>query len=88
MKKLLLLTLLLAAQRSWAMEKTDMVLIIKSQSKLVRLKNDTRPKNGFGHRAPITQQFNWTDGCIAVTDQEMDQIWQAVDVETPTGIRP
>ncbi len=45
-------------------------------------------KNGMGHLAPITQQMNWTDGCVAVTDAEMDLIWQAVDVGTPIDIRP
>jgi murein L,D-transpeptidase YafK len=45
-------------------------------------------KNGLGHLAPITQQMNWTDGCIAVTNEEMDVIWQAVDVGTPIDIRP
>jgi L,D-peptidoglycan transpeptidase YkuD (ErfK/YbiS/YcfS/YnhG family) len=34
------------------------------------------------------QRFNWTDGCIAVTDQEMEEIWQAVDVGTPIEIVP
>ena len=23
----------------------------------------------------VTQRFNWTDGCIAVTNAEMDEIW-------------
>ncbi len=31
-------------------------------------------KNGFGHLAAITQQRDWTDGCIAVTNDEMDEI--------------
>ncbi len=45
-------------------------------------------KNGYGHLAPVTQRYNWTDGCIAVTDAEMEEIWQAVDVGTPIEIRP
>lgn len=45
-------------------------------------------KNGYGHLAHITQRFNWTDGCIAVTNEEMDRIWQAVDVGTPIEIKP
>lgn len=32
--------------------------------------------------------FNWTSGCIAVTDQEIDEIWQRVEVGTPIEIRP
>lgn len=31
---------------------------------------------------------DWTDGCIAVTDQEMDEIWQLVGVGTPIEIKP
>jgi murein L,D-transpeptidase YafK len=34
------------------------------------------------------QQFNWTDGCIAVTNAEMDEIWSLVEVGTPIEIRP
>lgn len=45
-------------------------------------------KNGFGHLSTITQRSNWTDGCIAVTDEEMDEIWKAVDVGTPIEIKP
>lgn len=45
-------------------------------------------KNGFGWLGPITQWFNWTDGCIAVTDSEMDEIWQWVEVGTPIDILP
>ena len=45
-------------------------------------------KNGFGWLAPLVQRFNWTEGCIAVSDQDMDIIWQAVDVGTPIEILP
>lgn len=31
---------------------------------------------------------DWTDGCIAVTNAEMREIWDAVDVGTPIEIRP
>ena len=31
---------------------------------------------------------DWTDGCIAVTDEEMDEIWEAVPVGTPIEIQP
>lgn len=34
------------------------------------------------------QLFNWTDGCIAVSNQHMDEIWQLVTVGTPIEIRP
>lgn len=32
--------------------------------------------------------FNWTNGCIAVTDREIEEIWQRVEVGTPIEIRP
>lgn len=31
---------------------------------------------------------DWTDGCIAVTNEEMREIWRLVDVGTPVTIRP
>jgi len=32
--------------------------------------------------------YDWTDGCIAVTDREMDEIWNVVADGTPIEIRP
>lgn len=34
------------------------------------------------------QNYNWTDGCIAVTNTEMDELWQAIDAGTPIEIWP
>jgi L,D-peptidoglycan transpeptidase YkuD (ErfK/YbiS/YcfS/YnhG family) len=31
---------------------------------------------------------DWTDGCIAVTDAEMDEIWMLVKDGTPIEIWP
>jgi murein L,D-transpeptidase YafK len=31
---------------------------------------------------------DWTDGCIAVTNEEMDEIWTLVRVGTPIEIKP
>lgn len=45
-------------------------------------------KNGFGWFGFITQSFNWTDGCIAVKNFEMDEIWTSVNVGTPIIIEP
>lgn len=45
-------------------------------------------KNGFGWFAWITQNFNWTDGCIAVSNSAMDEIWEAVSIGTPIEIKP
>ena len=33
-------------------------------------------------------KFDWTDGCIAVTNREMDRIWARVDAGTPIEIFP
>lgn len=38
---------------------------------------------GRGHLAK-----DWTDGCIAVTDEEIEQIWTLVADGTPVEIRP
>ncbi|HEY7774989.1 MAG TPA: L,D-transpeptidase family protein [Kineobactrum sp.] len=47
------------------------------------------------HGQPATEQslvgvqlFNWTDGCIAVTNEQMDEIWELVPLGTPIEIRP
>lgn len=45
-------------------------------------------KNGFGWLAWASQWFNWTDGCIAVTNSEMKEIWALVTVGTPIEIQP
>ena len=34
------------------------------------------------------QLFNWTNGCIAVSNEAMDEIWQSVPVGTPIEILP
>lgn len=45
-------------------------------------------RNGFGWLARITQRSDWTDGCIAITDAEMDRLWKLVRVGTTIEIRP
>ncbi len=32
--------------------------------------------------------FDWTDGCIAVTNEEIDEIYSLVEIGTPIEIRP
>ena len=44
--------------------------------------------NGYGAIGATHRLKDWTDGCIAVTDEEMDKIWQAVPDGTPIEIRP
>lgn len=36
----------------------------------------------------LAQNFNWTDGCIAVTNLEMEEIWRAIEPGTPIEILP
>jgi murein L,D-transpeptidase YafK len=36
----------------------------------------------------LHRQVNWTAGCIAVTNPEIDEIWPLVPVGTPVEIRP
>jgi Uncharacterized protein conserved in bacteria len=31
---------------------------------------------------------DWTNGCVALTNEEMEQIWNAVSVGTPVEIKP
>lgn len=45
-------------------------------------------KNGMGWAAAATQLFNWTNGCIALTDEDMEQVWQKVAAGTPIEIQP
>ena len=43
-------------------------------------------KNGLGWLAFIAQQFNWTNGCIVLTNPEMDEFMELVSVGTPIQI--
>ncbi len=36
----------------------------------------------------VLDQMDWTDGCIAVKNDEMDEIWAAIDNGTPIEIYP
>jgi murein L,D-transpeptidase YafK len=44
--------------------------------------------NGYGWIGTGHRLKDWTDGCIAVTNAEMDEIWRAVPDGTPIEIRP
>ena len=44
--------------------------------------------NGWEWATSIVQLFSWTDGCIALSNEDMDQVWAAVDPGTPIEIRP
>jgi murein L,D-transpeptidase YafK len=45
-------------------------------------------KNKLSSLAFITQKFNWTNGCIAVRNSEMDEIWSSVNKGTAIEIKP
>jgi len=42
-----------------------------------------RAKLGAQHR-----RFDWTDGCVALTDEEIEELWRAVPDGTPVEIKP
>jgi murein L,D-transpeptidase YafK len=44
--------------------------------------------NGIGWLGSAHRLYDWTRGCIAVTDDEIDEIWTLVPVGTPAEIRP
>lgn len=45
---------------------------------------DDRTRCEGGYRRLV----DWTDGCIAVTNAEMDETWDSVEIGTPVEIRP
>lgn len=45
-------------------------------------------RNGFGWVGRFHLLFNWTLGCIAVTNEEMDELYENVKVGTPIEIHP
>jgi len=46
-----------------------------------------RPNN-FGGVSFLFEGKDWTDGCIAVTSEEIEEIWKLVDNGTAIDIRP
>ena len=45
-------------------------------------------KNGLGWLGRAHRLVDWTDGCIAVTDREIEEIWRAVPDGTRVEISP
>jgi murein L,D-transpeptidase YafK len=45
-------------------------------------------RNGFGWLGRAHRLVNWTDGCVALTDAEMDQVFNLVPDGTRIDIRP
>jgi murein L,D-transpeptidase YafK len=44
--------------------------------------------DGMGAIGVAHRLYDWTLGCIAVTDEEIDEIWDLVPIGTPVEIRP
>lgn len=42
----------------------------------------------FGRTDPVRFFKNWTNGCIAVGNIAIEEVWEAVDDGTPVEIRP
>jgi murein L,D-transpeptidase YafK len=42
----------------------------------------------YGYLGALHRQVDWTAGCIAVTNEEIDEIWKLVAVGTPIEIKP
>jgi murein L,D-transpeptidase YafK len=45
-------------------------------------------RNGLGWLGRLHRSLDWTAGCIAVTDREMDEVWRVVPDGTPIVIKP
>jgi L,D-peptidoglycan transpeptidase YkuD (ErfK/YbiS/YcfS/YnhG family) len=45
-------------------------------------------KNGLGWLGPLHRFSDWTQGCIAVTNAEIEEIWDMVPEGTPVKIVP
>ena len=45
-------------------------------------------RNGLGWLSFISQRFDWTDGCVALANDEMDIVWGLVKVGTRIEIIP
>lgn len=44
--------------------------------------------NGQGSVGAAHRAADWTEGCIAVTNEEIEELWQAVPIGTVIEIRP
>jgi hypothetical protein len=45
-------------------------------------------KNGMGWIGSLHRLVDWTAGCVAVTDSEIEEIWRVVPNGTPVDIKP
>jgi murein L,D-transpeptidase YafK len=42
----------------------------------------------YAYLGPLHRKFDWTLGCVAVTDSEIEEIWNLVPIGTPVEIKP
>lgn len=42
----------------------------------------------FSWLGSLQHEVDWTDGCIAVSNQEIEEIWKLVPIGTPVEIKP
>lgn len=45
-------------------------------------------KNGLGFIGKFQRWYDWTAGCIALTDDEMDELYNSVEMGIKIEIRP
>jgi murein L,D-transpeptidase YafK len=45
-------------------------------------------RNGLGWMGRLHRLRDWTAGCVAVTDREIEEIWHAVPDGTPISLQP
>jgi murein L,D-transpeptidase YafK len=45
-------------------------------------------ENKYAFLGPLHRQTDWTDGCIAVTNAEIEEIFNWVPVGTPLTVKP
>jgi murein L,D-transpeptidase YafK len=44
--------------------------------------------NGLGFIGKFQRWWDWTDGCIGLTDAEIDELYDNISVHTPIELRP
>jgi murein L,D-transpeptidase YafK len=44
--------------------------------------------NGQGSIGAAHRAYDWTNGCVALTDEEIEEIWNTVPIGTPVEIKP
>lgn len=45
-------------------------------------------RNGLGFISKFQRWYDWTAGCIALTDQEVEELYNTVDIGTKIEIKP